>query len=84
MLTSVGPEYLERFFGFSPPAESNNALAQTGMKCQEVNGLWIDLNENQQKNKDTPPAMTPRNFTFFPAARSSVLQPFQGFVTFAF
>ena len=36
------------------------------------------------KNKDTPPAMTPRNFTFFPAAQSSVLQPFQGFVTFAF
>jgi hypothetical protein len=41
MLTSVEPEYLEQFFGFSPPAESNNALAQTGMKCQEVNGLWM-------------------------------------------
>jgi len=55
---------------------------EVGFQSQPVN---LPTHRNRsRKNKDTPPAMTPRNFTFFPAAQSSVLQPFQGFVTFAF
>ena len=34
-------------------------------------------------NKVTPPAATPRHFTFFPACHFWLLQPFQGFVSFA-
>ena len=73
------------------------AYFQTNLTCSQATKLSIKKHrptsrccitmhnkDPWRKNKDTPPAMTPRNFTFFPAAQSSVLQPFQGFVTFAF
>ena len=46
--------------------------------------IWGSHFKSSSKNSVTPPAMTPRNLTFFPASQFAVLQPFQGFVTFAF
>ena len=62
------------------------------MNHMRKDGWWKNLNlktwiinmqESQAKNKVTSPAATPRHFSFFPASQFWFLQPFQGFVIFA-
>ena len=70
-------------FGEDAKNQSGNPIPQPN-SITTSNSQLNNLDLNNNRKKVTPPAMTPRNLTFFPASQFAVLQPFQGFVTFAF